>query len=98
MKAAGSTIRTEMHRIAAGHRTAPVRETGSSVWQVFEGTGTMSLDGAETDLVRGDIIAVPSWCEMTLAAHADLDLFRFSDAPILERLNLYRATTRGYGR
>ncbi|POM23174.1 Gentisate 1,2-dioxygenase [Actinomadura rubteroloni] len=85
-----TTIRTEMHRIAAGHRTAPVRETGSSVWQVFEGTGTVRLDGDRTDLARGDLIAVPSWCEMSLRADTDLDLFRFGDAPIFERLNLAR--------
>ena len=72
--------------------TAPphVRETGSSVWQVFEGSGTVVLDGISTDLVRGVLIAVPSWCEMSLHARTDLDLFRFCDTPIFERLNLAR--------
>ncbi|MEU2282954.1 cupin domain-containing protein [Streptomyces sp. NPDC013178] len=85
-----TTLRTEMHRIAAGQRTAAVRETGSSVWQVFDGTGAISLDGKRTDVVRGDVIAVPSWCELGIEADSDLDLFRFSDAPIFERLNLFR--------
>lgn len=85
-----TTLRTEMHRIAAGQRTAPVRETGSAVWQVFEGRGAITLDGARTDLARGDVIAVPSWCEVALEAGTDLDLFRFSDAPVLERLDLAR--------
>jgi gentisate 1,2-dioxygenase len=85
------TIRTEMHRLAPAATTAPVRETGSSVWQVFDGTGTVRLDGVSTELTRGDIVAVPSWCEMSLASRdIGLDLFRFSDAPIFERLGLYR--------
>lgn len=85
-----ATIRTEMHRLAAGHRTTGVRETGSSVWQVFDGDGAVHLDGVRTDLVRGDVIAVPSWCEVVLEAHRDLDLFRFSDAPVFEKLALAR--------
>lgn len=85
-----TTLRTEMHRIAAGHRTAAVRETGSSVWQVFDGTGTIHLDGAPAPLTRGDLIAVPSWCEVSIEAGTDLDLFRFGDAPIFERLGLAR--------
>src|SRR5690606_17154884 len=32
------TIRAEMHRLAAGAQTRPIRETGSSVFQVFDGS------------------------------------------------------------
>lgn len=85
-----TTLRTEMHRVTAGHRTAAVRETSSSVWQVFDGTGAIHLDGVRTPLRRGDLIAVPSWCEVSIEADTDLDLFRFSDAPVFERLNLAR--------
>lgn len=85
-----TTLRTEMHRIAAGHRTAPVRETGSSVWQVFDGSGAITLNGARTEIVRGDVIAVPSWCQVSIESRDDLDLFRFGDAPVFERLNLFR--------
>lgn len=79
-----------MHRVTAGHRTAAVRETGSSVWQVFDGTGAIHLDGVRTPLRRGDLIAVPSWCEVSVEAETGLDLFRFSDAPVFEQLNLAR--------
>ncbi|MEV0477483.1 cupin domain-containing protein, partial [Streptomyces prunicolor] len=85
-----TTLRTEMHRIVGGQHTAAVRETGSSVWQVFDGRGAITLDGTRRDLARGDLIAVPSWCEVTIEAHSDLDLFRFGDAPVMERLNLAR--------
>ncbi|MFI2028198.1 cupin domain-containing protein [Streptomyces buecherae] len=95
-----ATIRLEAHRFAAGARGAPTREAGSSVWQVFAGSGTLTLDGRRHPVERGDLVAVPSWAEMAIeaadsrepeAAGASLDLFRFSDAPVLERLGLARA-------
>jgi gentisate 1,2-dioxygenase len=84
------TIRTEMHRIASGSSTLTTREAGSSVWQVFDGTGSVALGGERRDLVRGDLIAVPSWCEHVFAADTELTLFRMSDAPIFERLHFDR--------
>jgi len=36
---------------------------------------------------RGDLFVVPSWQPLTIATEAGLDLFRFSDAPVLERLH-----------
>jgi gentisate 1,2-dioxygenase len=35
------TIRAEFHRIVRGSETTPVRETGSSVYQVFDGSGAV---------------------------------------------------------
>jgi gentisate 1,2-dioxygenase len=87
------TIRTEMHRIAAGASTIPAREAGSSVWQVFDGAGTVTLDGQTRELNHGDVIAVPSWCEHSFASSADLSLFRMSDQPIFERLHLNKRIT-----
>jgi gentisate 1,2-dioxygenase len=82
-----STMRMEMHRVV-DTSTAPRREAASSVWQVFDGTGAITLDGARTELRRGDLIAVPSWCSWSI--EGDLDLFRFSDAPIFEALYAHR--------
>jgi gentisate 1,2-dioxygenase len=92
------TIRTEIHRIAAGAETAPVKETGSSVYQVFDGAGTITIGDDHWTVERGDLFVVPSW--MPFSAKADggqagsdsgaLDLFRFCDAPILEKLALDR--------
>ena len=80
------TIRAEFHRLRAGTGTAARREVGSSVWQVFEGEGSALVDGTEHRLARGDLIAVPSWRSLELRAGSQLDLFRFSDTPIFERL------------
>ncbi len=56
------------------------------MWQVFEGEGSALVDGTEHRLARGDLIAVPSWRSLELRAGSQLDLFRFSDTPIFERL------------
>ncbi|UNM16568.1 cupin domain-containing protein [Streptomyces formicae] len=87
------TLRTEMHRLRAGVTTTARRETGSSVWQVFDGSGTISLDGRVRQVSRGDLFAVPPWCTVAIAAHDTLDLFRFSDAPVFERLGFARSET-----
>ena len=42
------------------------------------------------ELGHGDVVAVPSWCELSLQADTDLDLFTFSDAPVFEKLSLLR--------
>ncbi|WP_458117350.1 cupin domain-containing protein [Arthrobacter sp. D2-10] len=91
------TIRAEFHRFRAGASTEPLREVGSSVWQVFEGTGTVTLDGETRALAKGDLFVVPSWAAWSLQAsvEGEFDLFRFSDAPIFERLNFNRTYTEG---
>jgi gentisate 1,2-dioxygenase len=89
------TMRMELHRLTAGCTTAGRREVGSSVWQVFDGSGAFVLDGRRTEVRRGDVVAVPSWCHVVIEAADPLDLFRFSDAPIIERLNLARTQLDG---
>jgi len=88
------TMRTEMHRIRQGASTAVQREVGSSVYQVFEGSGTAKVGEQQWSVKRGDMFVVPSW--QPFAAHCDadsqgtLDLFRFSDGPIFEALHAHR--------
>jgi gentisate 1,2-dioxygenase len=84
------TIRAEMHRLRAGATTAPRREVGSAVWQVFDGSGTVRVGERTWTVGRGDLVAVPSWASLTLGADTELDLFRFSDTPIFERLHADR--------
>jgi gentisate 1,2-dioxygenase len=89
------TIRAEFHRLRAGATTEAVREVGSSVWQVFEGSGSATLNGEPKTLAKGDLFVVPSWTEWSLQAESGFDLFRFSDAPIFERLNFNRTYIEG---
>ena len=55
------TIRVEMHRIARNAQTRPTRETGSSVYTVFDGSGTVTVGDATWSVGRGDLFVVPSW-------------------------------------
>ena len=93
------TIRAEMHRVRAGCETAPVQEVGSSVFQVFDGSGRITVGDSSWSVARGDMFVVPSWTPWSAHSQAGasdsdsgaLDLFRFSDAPIFEALHLFRS-------
>ncbi len=87
------TMRTEMHRVRAGGKTQVRREVGSSVFQVFDGAGTVTVGERSWEVARGDLFVVPSWQPFTAQASsaAPLDLFRFGDAPIFEALHAHRA-------
>ena len=89
------TIRCEFHRLRAGASTPTRHEVGSSVWQVFEGRGTVVLGGTDHQVEKGDVFAVPSWAPWQLHADGQLDLFRFSDTPIMERLGFARTYIPG---
>lgn len=97
------TIRTEMHRIAKGATTAPTQEAGSSVYQVFDGAGRVTVGQHSWSVTRGDLFVVPSWQPLSIVSEASssdsdsgaLDLFRFSDTPIFEALGLDRTHTEG---
>jgi gentisate 1,2-dioxygenase len=80
------TLRTEFHRLAPGTETAGRREVGSSVFQVFEGTGEVTVGDTTWTVEHGDLFVVPSWQQLTVRSEAGLDLFRFSDTPVFERL------------
>ena len=97
------TIRVEFHRVARGAETAPARETGSSVYTVFDGSGTVTIGDTSWSVSRGDLFVVPSWQPFSARSQAGstdsdsgaLDLFRFSDSPVFEALKLNRSTTEG---
>lgn len=88
------TIRAEFHRLRSGATTRTRREVGSSVWQVFEGTGTITMGDETHQLTKGDLFVVPSWIPWSLqsagTSEETFDLFRFSDAPVVERLHFDR--------
>ncbi len=97
------TLRAEMHRLARGTETAPVRATGSSVYQVFDGSGTVTVGDRTWSVTRGDLFVVPSWQPLSVRSEASagdsdsgaMDLFRFSDAPVFEALRLDRTQVEG---
>ncbi|WP_299410823.1 cupin domain-containing protein [uncultured Roseobacter sp.] len=84
------TIRCQFHRLRAGAASKTRRDVGSSVFQVFEGTGAVVINDMEHRLDVGDMFVVPSWVSWSLQAESQFDLFHFSDAPIMERLHFAR--------
>ena len=97
------TIRTEMHRVRRGTATGARREVGSSIYQVFDGSGVVSVGTQEWTVTRGDLFVVPSWQPFSVRSEAGatdsdsgaLDLFRFSDTPIFEALQQHRVQVEG---
>lgn len=97
------TIRAEMHRVRSGAQTAPRREVGSSVYQVFDGSGTVTVGPEQWSVSRGDLFVVPSWQPFSVRSDAGrsdsdsgaLDLFRFSDTPVFEALRAHRVQVEG---
>ncbi len=95
------TIRAQFHRIRSGAETAPRQETGSSVYQVFDGSGRVTVGDFSWSVQRGDLFVVPSWQPLSIRSQASasdsdsgaLDLFQFSDAPMFTKLNLFRTHT-----
>ncbi|MDT0444372.1 cupin domain-containing protein [Streptomyces johnsoniae] len=92
------TIRAEFHRLRPGTATATRREVGSCIFQVFEGRGQVVLGGTEHRVENGDLFVVPSWVPWSLRAESPFDLFRFSDAPVMERLHFARTHIEGEDR
>ena len=85
------TIRAEFHRFRPGAGSTLRREVGSSVFQVFDGEAHVQVGEVTWQVGRGDLFVVPSWQPWTVRCDATgVDLFRFSDAPVYERLGLHR--------
>ncbi|WP_031464426.1 cupin domain-containing protein [Sciscionella sediminilitoris] len=82
-----STVRAEFHRLAPDTATASRREVGSSVYQVFDGRALVTVGAASWRVERGDLFAVPSWQPLRIETEHGIDLFRFADTPIYERLD-----------
>ncbi|EJT78522.1 hypothetical protein GGTG_03622 [Gaeumannomyces tritici R3-111a-1] len=91
------TLGAQAERVDAGAASAPVRETCSFVYHVYEGTGSSALrlpDGTE-EVVKwgpGDTFAVPAWTERVHRADGGVRcyLFAVNDLPMLKALGMYK--------
>jgi gentisate 1,2-dioxygenase len=52
----------------------------------------------EYAVATGDLVVVPSWVPWSVHADDELDLFRFNDGPIIERLGFARTYVDQDGR
>jgi gentisate 1,2-dioxygenase len=84
------TLRAELHRVLAGHRTQTTRTAGSGIWVAYRGSGATVIDGRRFRWTAGDMFVTPSWAEVDHEAESDADLFLVSDWPALDALGLAR--------
>jgi len=63
-----ATMRLEFHRFRPGKSSTTSRAVGSSIWQVFSGSGTVELGDETTSVGEGDLVAVPSWTPIRWSA------------------------------
>lgn len=89
------TMRAEFHRLRPQAKTRTRRDVGSTVAQVFEGTGTVQLGRESYQVSTGDLFVVPTWTPWSVTTEQGIDLFTFSDAPIVERLQFARNLIEG---
>ena len=62
---------------------------------VLKGQLKIEMEDKTAELNEGDMFVVPSWVPWSLQAETAFDLFRFSDAPIMERLHFMRRNVLG---
>lgn len=87
------TLRAEMHRVLAGHRTPSTRTVGSALWVVHRGSGESVINGMRYPWSAGDVFVVPSWALVDHQATEAADLFLLSDGPVVEAVGLGRTET-----
>ena len=84
------TLRAEMHRLRARHRTSTVRTVGSAIWVVYRGSGQTVVGDQRFEWGPGDMFVTPSWAPVDHEATQLADLFMLSDAPLIAAAGLDR--------
>ncbi len=76
-----------------GEATKAHRHTASVIYHVVEGEGYSIVDGQRLDWSEKDVFCVPGWVfheHVNTSATSPAVLFSFTDAPVLQALNLLR--------
>ncbi len=76
--------------LAAGASHAPPRSTANRLLLVASGHGTAQAGASTFHWSRGDVIAVPTWTTLHLAAASAATVVAVSDAPVMRALGFYR--------
>lgn len=86
------TMGCRIQLLPKGFHTRAHRRTTSAVYHVAEGSGWSVINGTQFHWIKGDTIAVPSWCWHEHAAGADdAVLFAVTDDPIVNAFGQQRA-------
>lgn len=79
-----------------GFATWPKRTPASTVYTVLEGEGRTRVGDKVFEWSRNDIFVIPGWFwfEHENTGNGDAVLYNVTDAPALQKLNVYRAQAR----
>jgi gentisate 1,2-dioxygenase len=87
------TLGTVLQMLRPGVTCKPHRHTGSVVYYIVRGSGSMTIDGQRFDWGKGDFIALPPWAvhaHANRSASEEAVMFQVNDIPVLKTLGLYR--------
>lgn len=88
--AAMPTIGASMRLLPKGCSTRPYRSTDGAVLVCVEGQLRVTVEGQVFSLVPQDVLAVPGWHLHHIEAEHESVFFSFSDAPVHQKLALWR--------
>ena len=88
----GATVGASALRLDRGAATSRIRETASSVYHVFEGSGRTVVGDRVITWTKGDCFAVPAWQHVAHYGDAadNTYLFRMDDRPLTRAIGAYR--------
>ncbi len=84
------TLTLAFERLPTGFRTRTWRTTANQIVCVKSGHGVAEIGGRRITWGPGDVLAVPSWHTLGLAAVQQADLFRVSDENMQRLLGYWR--------
>ena len=84
------TIAASMRLLPATFRSRPYRSTDGAVLVGVEGSVRVAIAGEVITLQPKDVLAIPAWQSHTLEADEESVIFSFSDAPVHQKLGLWR--------
>ncbi|MGE5268202.1 MAG: cupin domain-containing protein, partial [Thiohalocapsa sp.] len=90
------TIACHMQLLRPGEKTRARRRVCCTNYHVVEGSGYSVVGDQRLDWDDKDVFTVPTWafCEHINEGDRPAFLFSFSDAPVMQALQLYREETR----
>jgi gentisate 1,2-dioxygenase len=91
------TMSFNMQMLRPSERTLSHRQTASTVYCAVDGRGYTQVGDARLHWEKNDIFVVPSWAwhhHVNESGGGDAYLFSVTDAPVLQKLGLYREEGR----
>jgi len=88
------TIGASMRLLPKGGRTCAYRSTDGAVFVGVEGSVSVTIEGQTFNLGPQDVLSVPGWHLHQIEAETEAVFFSFSDAPVHQKLALWREERR----